>query len=88
MVKLAERGRPRYYRTLGLIEQIRYSRRFHRDLMSITIGEPDRKGSLIVEIYAGPSPSRSVPSCQVRVAEQDQAVTDFFGPVHATLSAA
>ena len=56
--------------------------------MSITIGEPDRKGSLIVEIYAGPSPSRSVPSCQVRVTEQDQAVIDFFGRVHATLSAA
>ena len=119
MVKLAERGGPRYYRTLGLIEQIRYSstfgneflatfdgvileifgptaemgsspesRRFHRDLMSITMGEPDRKGNLIVEIYAGPSPSRSVPSCQVRVTEQDQAVIDFFGRVHATRSAA
>jgi hypothetical protein len=63
------------------------SRRFHRDLMTITMEEPDRKGNLIVEIYAGPSPSRKVPSCQVRISEQDRPVIDFFGRVHAALPA-
>jgi hypothetical protein len=63
------------------------SRRFHRDLMSISMEEPDRKGNLIVEVYAGDSPSRSVPSCQVRITEHDRDVIEFFGRVHAELSA-
>ena len=61
------------------------SKRFHRDLMTIAIEEPDRKGNLIVEIHAGPSPSRKVPSCQVRITEQDRAVIEFFGRIHAAL---
>ena len=59
------------------------SRRFHRDLMTITMDQPDRKGLLEVDIYAGPAVSRGVPSCRVRITQQDQHVIDFFGRVHA-----
>jgi hypothetical protein len=62
--------------------------RFHRNLMTITIEAPNRKGLLTIEIYAGASPSRSVPSCQVRIREQDRAVIEFFERVRAALPAA
>ena len=63
----------------------RETMRFHRELMSLTIGAPDRKGHLKVDIYAGPSPSRSVPSCQVRITAQDRPVIEFFERVRAAL---
>jgi hypothetical protein len=66
----------------------RETMRFHRDLMTITIEEPNRKGLLTIEIHAGPSPSRSVPTCQVRIREQDRAVIEFFGRVRAALPSA
>jgi hypothetical protein len=62
--------------------------RFHRDLMTITIEAPNRKGLLTIEIYAGASPSRSVPSCQVRIREQDRGVIEFYERVRAALPAA
>jgi hypothetical protein len=63
----------------------RETMRFHRDLMTISIGAADRKGHLDVEIHAGPSPSRSVPSCQVRITAQDRPVIEFFERVRAAL---
>jgi hypothetical protein len=66
----------------------RETMRFHRDLMTITIEAPNRKGLLTIEIYAGASPSRSVPSCQVRIREQDRAVVEFFERIRAALPAA
>jgi hypothetical protein len=62
--------------------------RFHRDLMTLTIAAPDRKGNRMLEIYAGPSPSRGVPVCQVRITEQDRPVIDFFERVRAALPVA
>jgi hypothetical protein len=63
----------------------RETMRFHRNLMAITIEAPDRKGHLTVEIHAGPSPSRSVPSCQVRITAEDRPVIEFFERVRAAL---
>lgn len=56
--------------------------------MTVAIQEPDRKGNLIIEIHAGPSPSRKVPICQVRISEQDRPVIEFFGRVQAALPSA
>src|SRR5215207_777282 len=61
------------------------SQRYHRDLMSVEIEEPDRKGNLKIAVYAGSAPSRRVPSMQVRINEQDRQVLDFFGRVRAAL---
>jgi len=47
------------------------SQRFHRDLMTIAIEEPDRKGARRVEIKAGGS------GCEFKIANQEQAVIDF-----------
>lgn len=57
------------------------SQRFHRDLMTITIEEPDRKGARKVEINAGES------GCQFNIAEQDRPVIDFLERVRAALPA-
>jgi hypothetical protein len=61
------------------------SARFHRDLLTITIGDPDRKGTRTVAIYAGPGPGRQVPTRYISVAEQDLFVIDFFERVRASL---
>jgi len=66
----------------------RETMRFHRDLMTVTMEAPNRKGLLTIEVYAGPSASRSVPSCQVRIREQDRAVIEFFERVRTALPAA
>jgi hypothetical protein len=63
------------------------SERFHRDLMTITIDEPDRKGNRKVVIYAGPGPGRKVPSRYILVAAQDRHVIEFFERVRAALPA-
>jgi hypothetical protein len=49
------------------------SLRFHRDLMTITIEEPDRKGGRKVEINAG-----GLGPVKFAFAEQDQPVIDFL----------
>lgn len=59
--------------------------RFHRDLMTINIDEPNRKGARKVEIYAG---ARGVGQCMFMVAEQDRPVIDFLERVRAALPAA
>lgn len=64
------------------------SGRFHRDLMTITIDEPDRKGTRTVVIYAGAVPGRKVPSRYISIAEQDRPVIDFFERVRAALPTA
>ena len=64
------------------------SQRYHRDLMCIEIADPDRKGNLIIEVYAGSAPSRRVPSIRVRLHEQDRHVLDFFSRLRAGLPAA
>jgi Protein of unknown function (DUF2510) len=61
------------------------SQRFHRDHMTITIEEPDRKGTRKVWVHSGPSWSRAVPSGLFRIAEQDRAVIAFFESVRAAL---
>ena len=61
------------------------SARFHRDLMTITIDDPDRKGNRRVAIYAGTGPGRKVPSRYLSVAEGDLAVIEFFERVRAGL---
>jgi hypothetical protein len=61
--------------------------RFHRDLMTITIDEPDRKGTRKLVIHAGAGPGRKVPSRYLLIAEQDRAVIDFFERVRAALPA-
>lgn len=60
------------------------SARFHRDLLTITIGEPDGT----VAIYAGPGPGRKVPSRYLSIAGEDRFVIDFFERVRATLPVA
>ena len=55
--------------------------RFHRDLMAITIEEPDRKGSRNVQIDAGGS------ACQFQVGDQDRPVVEFLERVRAALPA-
>ena len=59
--------------------------RFHRDLMTITIEEPNRKGARKVEIYAG---TRGVGQCMFMIDEQDRPVIDFLERVRAALPAA
>ena len=59
--------------------------RFHRDLMTITIDEPDRKGTRKLVIYAGEGPGRKVPSRYLLIGEQDRAVIDFFERVRTAL---
>ena len=54
--------------------------RFHRDLLTINIGEPDGKGARKVEIYAG---TRGCGQCMFKIAEQDQPVIDFLERVRA-----
>ena len=56
--------------------------RFHRDLTTITIDAPDRKGSRKVEINAG-----GTGPCQLMVGEDDQPVIDFLERVQAALPA-
>lgn len=53
--------------------------RFHRDLMTITIEEPNRKGARRVRIDTAGA------QAQFDIAEQDQAVLDFFERVRAAL---
>jgi hypothetical protein len=62
--------------TLGVTQ---LGQRFHRDLMSITIGDPDRKGARTVEIDAGGQ------SCQFQLGEDDQPVVEFLERVRAAL---
>lgn len=57
--------------------------RFHRDLMTITIEEPDRKGARKVEINAG-----GLGPCEFVFADQDRSVIDFLERVRAALPAA
>lgn len=57
--------------------------RFHRDLMTITIEEPDRKGARKVELNAG-----GLGPCKFVFAEQDRAVIEFLERVRTTLPAA
>jgi hypothetical protein len=59
--------------------------RFHRDLMTINIGEPDGKGARKVAIYAG---TRGLGQCMFKIAEQDRHVIDFLERVRAALPAA
>jgi len=59
------------------------SQRFHRDLMTITIDDPDRKGKRKVAINAG-----ALGACKFEIAEQDRPVIDFLERVRATLPAA
>lgn len=56
--------------------------RFHRDLMSITIEEPDRKGARKVRIDTEGA------QAQFNLAEQDRPVIDFLERVRAALPAA
>jgi hypothetical protein len=53
--------------------------RFHRDLMTLTIGEPDRKGDRKVKINTAGA------LCQFNVADQDRTVLDFLERVRAVL---
>ena len=57
--------------------------RFHRDLMTITIEEPDRKGSRKVVITAGGSGP-----CQFTLGDDDRPVLDFLERVRAALPVA
>lgn len=59
------------------------SLRFHRDLMTITIGEPDRKGSRKVVINAG-----GAGPFQFTFSDEDRPVIDFLERVRAALPAA
>ena len=54
--------------------------RFHRDLMTITIDQPDRKGSRKVVINSG-----GTGPCQFVFEHGDQAVIDFLERVRAAL---
>ena len=54
--------------------------RFHRDLMTISIEEPDRKGSRKVVINAG-----GTGPCQFYLGRDDGPVIDFLERVRATL---
>ena len=54
--------------------------RFHRDLMTISIEEPDRKGSRKVVINAG-----GTGPCQFNLGRDDGPVVDFLERVRATL---
>lgn len=56
--------------------------RFHRDLMSITIAEPDRKGARKVRIDTAGA------QAQFNIADQDRPVIDFLERVRAALPAA
>ena len=55
------------------------NQRFHRDVMAIAVGEPDRKGTRNVEIDAGGA------ACQFQVAAEDHAVVEFLERVRAAL---
>ena|SRR5215213_3360400 len=57
--------------------------RFHRDLMTITIDEPDRKGARKVAIDAG-----GTAACQFIFSEEERPVIDFLERVRAGLPAA
>jgi hypothetical protein len=57
--------------------------RFHRDLMAITVGEPDRKGARKVEINAG-----GLGSYKFMITEQDRPVIDFLDRVRTSLPTA
>jgi hypothetical protein len=59
------------------------SLRFHRDLMTISIEEPDRKGGRKVEINAG-----GLGPVKFAFTEQDQPVIDFLERVRAALPTA
>lgn len=59
--------------------------RFHRDLLTINIEEPDRGGARKVEIYAG---TRGVGQCMFKIVEQDRPVLDFLERVRAALPTA
>jgi hypothetical protein len=65
--------------TLGVSQ---LSQRFHRDLMTISIEEPDRKGDRKVEINTGGS------ALKLNIAEQDRSVIEFLERVRAALPAA
>ena len=57
------------------------SLRFHRDLMTITIEEPDRKGARKVEINAG-----GLGPCKFVFAEEDRPVIDFLARVSRSIA--
>ena len=57
--------------------------RFHRNLMSITIDAPDRKGARKVVINAG-----GTGPCQFTFSDDEQPVIDFLDRVRAALPAA
>ena len=57
--------------------------RFHRDLMTISIEEPDRKGSRKVVINAG-----GTGPCQFILGHDDGPVVEFLERVRATLPGA
>ena len=57
--------------------------RFHRDLMTISIEEPDRKGSRKVVINAG-----GIGPCQFVLGHADGPVVEFLQRVRATLPGA
>lgn len=59
------------------------NQRFHRDLMTIIIEEPDRKGARKVEIKAG-GPEQYT----FKVPEQDRPVIDFLERVRTALPTA
>ena len=61
------------------------SARFHRELLSITIDDPDRRGSRKVVIYAGPGPGRKTPSRYLEIGADDPSAINFFEHVRAAL---
>ncbi len=56
--------------------------RFHRDLMTLTVEQPDRHGNHMVEIRAG-----GLGACKFEIVDGNQPVIDFLERVRAALPA-